>query len=121
MVLEPGCRILVVHRRLFERDRSRYFLAIVEDYEHGIMKATGYTWLPDPDTTVLFRKTDQRTKIISVTSGAVIVYELPRTIDLDKVHFSSSADARLLFTDDDKLELDITEVEHLAQARPRAR
>jgi hypothetical protein len=42
MLLEPEDKVLVVHRRLFEGDHQRFFVGIVENYEEGIAKVSGF-------------------------------------------------------------------------------
>ena len=39
MLLEPGDKILVAHRRLFERDVVRFFLGSVDAYERSRRRA----------------------------------------------------------------------------------
>ena len=47
MILNPGDKILVVHRPLFEADTARYFLGLVDAYEAGIAKVVGTSWVKD--------------------------------------------------------------------------
>ena len=66
MVLRAGDKILVVHRRLYEGDASRLFLATVEEHEHGIVRARGYSWAWNQLDASYVRKPDERVKIDSV-------------------------------------------------------
>ena len=43
MVLKPGDSVLVVHRRLFENDKARFFVGTVEVYCEGVAAVNGYT------------------------------------------------------------------------------
>jgi len=47
MILQEGDKIMVVHRRLFENDKARYFIGIVDGYENGIIKVSGHTWIKE--------------------------------------------------------------------------
>lgn len=82
MILENGTKVLVSHRRLFEGDHARYFVGIVEGYEHGIARICGHTWSRDGYQGQYRRKEDERTKIVSIASGAVMLYALPSHVDL---------------------------------------
>jgi len=98
MVVEEGNKILVAHRRLFEKDELRFFLARVDAYEAGIARATGHSYVWDKLHGGIIEKADERTKIISFSSGTLIVYLLPDEVLLDTLKFVS-AENRLSLTD----------------------
>ena len=77
MILENGQNILIVHRRLYADDPARYFIGTVEGYESGIARVTGYSWIVDPFGSWLSRKEEPRTKIVSLASGTLLIYQLP--------------------------------------------
>jgi hypothetical protein len=77
MLLKEGDKILVAHRRLFEKDEVRFFVGRVEVCESGIVKATGHSYLRDALRGQLVEKADERTKILSLSSGTLVVYQLP--------------------------------------------
>ena len=83
MILEPGFKVLIAHRRLFEGDQPRYFVGQVEGYGDGLARVIGYTWTRDPYQGLYVRKSDERTKIVPIASGTVIVYQLPATVRLE--------------------------------------
>ena len=74
MLLQPDDKLLVVHRRLFERDGSRFFVGRVDGYESGIVRLTGFTFVRDPIGGAVSRKSDPRTKLFSLSSGTLLVY-----------------------------------------------
>ena len=47
MILEEGRLVLIVYRRLFERDEARFFAGVVDGYEAGLVKVTGRSWMWD--------------------------------------------------------------------------
>jgi hypothetical protein len=47
MMIEQGEKLLIVHRRLFEKDTPRFFVGEVQAYEAGIAKVKGYTFVKD--------------------------------------------------------------------------
>ena len=108
MILEPGVRVLIAHRRLYEGDHMRFFTGVVEGYEAGIARVTGHTWLRDGYSGAFKRKDDTRTKIVSLMSGTLIVYQLPSTIDLASLRVESrNADVHLV--DRAGFRMDLTE------------
>jgi hypothetical protein len=121
MILEAGSKILVVHRRLFETDHSRFFLGIVDGYDQGVAKVRGNTWMRDPFTAEYFQKGDLRTKLVAVGSGTLLIYELPPETDLQAIRFAANKDGKLLLTDGKQLKVDLTETEHANPTRKGVR
>ena len=88
MVLEPGNHLLIVHRRLFEADHSRFFVGRVEGYDSGVARVSGYSFGRDHLNSKFIRKPDLRTKLIGIGSGTLIIYCLPNDISLEDVVFA---------------------------------
>ena len=108
MILEPGSIVLLSHRRLFESDHSRYFLGTVDGYEDGVASVTGYTWIRDAYLGHYVRKDDVRTKIVSLSSGTVIVYRLPDSVRVPAARIESQ-DTSTVLTDYAGFTMDLTE------------
>ena len=108
MLLPEGSKILVVHRRLFERDEGRFFLGTVEGYESGIVLVTGYTFVRDQLSGEMKRKADSRTKLISVTSGTMLVYKLPDDVEIAQTKFVAQ-ESELYLTDGKNLQMNLSE------------
>lgn len=109
MILQEGDKLLVVHRRLFEGDKARYFIGIVDGYEHGITKVTGYTWVREQFGGNFTRKGDLKTKIFSIASGTLIIYLLPQEVDLNALQLEHFKDGREILTDGSKFKMDLAE------------
>ena len=108
MILEPGSKVLIDHRRLFDNDSGRYFLAAVDAYDSGIARVTGHTWVRDKSFGKFQRKREEVTKLISLSSGSLIVYALPDSVDLSTTGFrQDGADLRLY--DARGFEMDLSE------------
>ena len=95
MLLESGNKILVAHRRLFEGDPTRFFVGEVLAYDAGIVKARGYSFVRDITSSKLLRKADPRTKLLSVSSGSFLVYQLPDEVDVSRGEIVWTDDALL--------------------------
>lgn len=116
MLLESGDKLLVVHRRLFERDGSRFFVGSVEAYEVGIVKLTGYTFVRDPLGGSVSRKNDARTKLFSLTSGALMFYVLPRDLEVASIRMLAE-ESSLALTAGTTFRMDLSEWAHSSYMR----
>jgi hypothetical protein len=109
MLLDVGDKVLVAHRRLFEGDESRFFVGRVDGYEAGLVKVSGWSYVHDVVSGQMVGKDEIRTKIISLSSGTLIVYQLPRHLALEGVEFGFS-DGRLRLTDGAGFSMNLSEV-----------
>ncbi|MDA1162965.1 MAG: hypothetical protein O3B13_07675 [Planctomycetota bacterium] len=110
-LLEPGARVLVVHRRLFERDDNRLFVGEVEAMNDGVFRTTGYTFVRDTLGGTIRRKSDPRTKLLSLTSGTLIVYVLPAELDLSRVEIQCE-ETEVWLTDGNDFSMNLSEWTH---------
>ena len=113
MILEQGDKVMIVHRRLYQEDCSRYFVGVVDGYADGIAKVTGHTWLRDNDAGRFIVKKDPRTKIFSLQSGTLIVYQLPGDVDMAKLSFVEDDQLNCSLNDGKDLSIDVTETVHV--------
>ena len=114
MLLNEGDKILVSHRRLFEKDSVRFFIGRVEAYEAGLVKATGHSYVRDPLWGQVIEKAEQRTKLLSLSSGTLIVYQLPKALNLDALKFVAT-ESRVCLTDGKDFTMNLTEATHEGQ------
>jgi hypothetical protein len=111
MLLKSGDKILVAHRRLFEKDVVRFFVGRVEAYEAGMIKATGQSYVRDMMGGQVIGKEETRTKILSLSSGTLMVYQIPDRVELAAITFIA-ADLQLTLTDGKGFTMNLTEVTH---------
>ena len=111
-MLERGEKLLIVHRRLFEKDTPRFFVGEVQVYENGVAKVEGYTFAKDFFTGSIKRKADLRTKIISVVAGNLIIYQLPVAVLLETLGFSFEEHGGLVLMDERGFVMDVSESVH---------
>lgn len=109
MVLAQGDKVLVAHRRLFADDHIRFFAGEVVEYENGMARVTGRTWLNDRYKGTFQNKADIRTTLISISSGTLIVYQLDRNVDVSELELKVEQDGSVVLTDDNNLSIDLTE------------
>ncbi len=111
-MLDQGEKVFIVHRRLFEKDTPRFFIGEVQVYENGMAKVKGYTFAKDLFTGNIKRKPEYRTKIISLVSGNLIVYQLPVTVLMDSLEFTFEEHGGLVLRDEGGFVMDISESVH---------
>ena len=109
MLLQQGDKIFVAHRRLFPQDQPRFFAGTVEDYELGVAKVRGHSWVREPVKGEMHCKTDPRTKLIALASGTCLIYQLPAELDLDDLRIHQAPAHALLLTDGGTFRMDITD------------
>ena len=109
MILAPGEKVLISHRRLFESDQPRFFVGVVDSYEDGMVKVTGYSWSREPIRGEMVRKSDRRTKIVSVLSGMVMVYELNAALELEDLRLESTGQHEVFLTNGSDFKMNLTD------------
>ena len=114
-MLTPGDKLFIAHRRLFDGDEPRFFAGRVVAYEAGLAKVAGHAWVRERIRGEFGRKADERVKIVPLTSGAVIVYQLPDSVDLAKLRLETHKTHFLLT--DGRFSMDLTDrVQHLGRS-----
>jgi hypothetical protein len=107
-MLNTGDILLVCYRRLFANDENRFFLGKVDAYDAGIVKLSGHSFLRDAVSGHMAEKSGLVSKIFSISSGSLIVYQLPATLQLDQLRFEQHM-LKLSLVDDNGYSLDLTE------------
>ena len=108
MLIDKGDLLLVAHRRLYPGDAERFFLGKVEEYEQGLARVSGYTWIHDAHHGQLTRKEDRRCKVLSISSGTLIVYVLPKGLELEQLEIEHLK-SRMFLSDRRNFIMDISD------------
>lgn len=114
-MLKQGDKLMIAHRRLFQGDSARYFIGQVDAFEGGLAKVTGHSYVRDLISGRMLEKTEVRTKILSFSSGTLIVYQLPDSTSLETITFTWS-ESRLTVSDGQGFEMNLGEVTHSGKA-----
>lgn len=109
MILRPGEKIHVIHRRFFEKEARRHFIGTVDQYEMGVARVTGYVYTVDRAQFKFVKRPEKRTRIISLSSGDLLVNIIPDNVDLEIVTYKQEKKA-LRVTDGKSWHLDLSEV-----------
>ena len=88
-LIKTGAKLVVSHRRMYPTDGARYFLGTAVAYDCGVVKIVGRTFVRDMGSGQIVAKSDRRTKIVSLSSGMLFVYELPDSVDVEELRFEA--------------------------------
>ena len=108
MLLNTGEKIFVAHRRLFEKDSTRFFVGVVDGYEAGVIRTTGHSYVRDNISGAMLEKADERTKLFSIASGTLLCYVLPGDVELSSLRFVER-DGRLMLLDGKELAINLAD------------
>lgn len=109
MILKPGEKVHVIHRRYFEKEARRHFVGTVDAYEGGVARVTGYVYTVDRAKYVFIRRPEKRTRLISLVSGDTLVNVLPDSVNLEKIVYMQEKKA-VRVTDGSEWFIDLSEV-----------
>ena len=107
-LLSEGQKLMIAHRRLFPSDDARFFVGAVVAYSAGVVKVRGRTFVRDMSSGRINPKKDERTKIVSLASGTMLVYQLPDSVDLESFAFRVNEN-RVSAVDGSGLEMNLDE------------
>jgi len=110
-MLKTGSPVLIVHRRLFEGDHSRYFVGKVLERDGAIVSVEGQTWIQDRFDGKFSRKDDLRTKILGLATDGLIIYALPERTNPQELKLDHS-EGRLVLRDSGTFKMDLSELFH---------
>lgn len=108
MIIDTGTKLFIVHRRLFERDQSRFFVGQVEAYQDGLARVRGYSFARTLGDGNICRKNEVHTKLIPLASGTLIMYVLPNEVAVDQIRVEGSR-GLLTLTDGQAFSMNMSE------------
>jgi len=109
MILAAGDKVHVIHRQLFAGDTQRHFVGTVVGCNGDLARISGYLFAKDPKNNE-FGKHDSslRTRIISLTSGMLIINVLPPDVDIEKITYVHRGAQHIVVTDGSDWHLDLS-------------
>jgi hypothetical protein len=106
--IRDGDHILVIDRKLFHDDNTRFFVGVVEEYDDRVIRLRGFPFHLSPyEVTGVERHGEQRIRVLSM-SGDILLYMLPRETDLEKMQLRRSPKS-LQMTDGGAVTVDLSE------------
>lgn len=108
MILKPGEKVHIIHRRNYEKDNHRHFIGVVDSFELGIARITGHVYTVDTVKFTFVKRPEVRTRLVSVVSGDVLVNIIPSHVELEKITYKQERKA-VRVTDGSDWHLDLSE------------
>ncbi|MGH7933932.1 MAG: hypothetical protein ACREQN_12315 [Candidatus Binataceae bacterium] len=106
--IRDGDRVLIIDRKLFKDDNTRFFVGVVEEYDETTVRVRGYPFHLSPyEVSGSERHGEERVRIISLSAGDLI-YMLSRELDVAKLQLRRSPKS-LMLTDGEALSVDLSE------------
>jgi len=106
--IRDGDNILIIDRKLFHDDNTRFFVGVVEEYDDGVVRLRGFPFHLSPyEVTGIERHGEERVRVVGVY-GDVLLYMLPRETELEKMQLRRSPKS-LQLTDAGAVTIDLSE------------
>lgn len=106
--IRDGDNILVIDRKLFHDDNTRFFVGTVEEYDDTVVRVRGFPFHLSPyEVTGVERHGEERVRVIGM-SGDVMMYLLPREANVPKMQLRRSPKS-LQMTDGEAVTVDLSE------------
>lgn len=99
MLLAEKEKVLVIFRRLFERDIRQHFVGTVEAVTPITLRAHGFTFIFDVDNGKFIRKPNPSTRLIPLGQSHVLISVLPTTVDPKRIIYQTDTQNQLIITD----------------------
>ncbi len=109
MIFEPGEKIHVIIRRLFEMDVRRHFIGEIVGASESVVKVKGYVIVLNSATNQYELNTDTRVRIVSLIDARNIINVIPRDAKIEDAKYVLTNEKRLVVTDGETFTLDINE------------
>ena len=108
MMVEPGEKLFIVTRRLFEGDLRRHFVGEVKAATDSTVRLEGYTFVFDGGIGKFVRG-EHRGRIFGLGDSGLIIIIIPKDANLDKVSHRFSEKGGKVLSDGKTFELDVSE------------
>jgi len=107
LLLQPGEKVFIVDRRLFEEDIPRHFVGEVEMSSPVGFRAKGYPYYHNSMLGNFVRKNNPRTRVFTFDNN-LIINVLPDNCDIEKIEHIL-ADSGTILTDSRSFKMDVSE------------
>jgi len=109
MIFEPGEKIHVIIRRLFETDLRRHFIGEIVGVSESVVKVKGCVIVLNSVTNQYELKPDTRVRVVSLIDARNIINVIPSEANIEDTQYVLTHEKRLVVTDGESFTLDINE------------
>ena len=98
-MLREGEKVLVITRRLFEKDLRRHFIGEVQEVSDEVVRVRGYAFVFDEPSSDFVRREDLRTRVFSLIDAGYIINVLPAEVIPEEMRYEVDERNRRKITD----------------------
>ena len=114
MIIQPGEKIHVIFRQLFEGDFKRHFIGAVEQCENNLVRAAGFLFAEETKVGhigIFVRQEGVRVRIIPLDCESLIVNILPKAVNVETIAYKYNvANGLVRVTDGSDWHLDLSHI-----------
>jgi len=108
MVLQKANIVHVITRRGFKDDIARHFVGQVLECHGSVARIQGFSFVLDNMSRKFMRRKRERTRLVSLVDGGIIVTVLSNDTRLEEVRYQD-VEGHLMLVDGGDLKLDFSE------------
>jgi hypothetical protein len=108
-IVEPGEKIHIITRRLFDEDIRRHFAGLIEKVSSTVIQVRGYAYVYDEWANQFKILSDERVRLFSLTDAGLIINILPRDVEVADLKYTLTADGQRILSDGKDFSLDVSE------------
>ena len=109
MVLSKGEKVLIIIRRLFEKDLRRHFIGEILEVSAELIRVSGYSFIFDENDKGFKRRGKLQINIFSLVDAGVEVIVLPEDVILDEIWYDINAKGHRIITDRKSFHMRVSE------------
>jgi hypothetical protein len=106
-VIAVGENVIIITKRTFADDVRRHFIGTVTACAGSLVRVEGHEWIAN-NVGGYERRSDGRTRVISLSYGGEVVLIVPPAVDLARLTYRIVT-GRLIITDDADFSLEVSE------------
>jgi hypothetical protein len=106
-VIAVGEKVIIITKRTFADDVRRHFIGTVTACAGSLARVEGHEWIAN-NVGGYERRSDGRTRVISLSYGGEVVLIVPPAVDLARLAYRIVT-GRLIITDDAEFSLEVSE------------
>lgn len=108
-MLSPGEKVLVITRRLFEKDLRRHFVGQITHASSTIMRVEGFALVFDDAIQDFIRINEVRTRIFPLLDSGLIIIFIPGEVDLSKLNYQTGLEHKRYLSDKKGFSMNVSE------------
>lgn len=109
MVLSKGEKLLIIRRRLFEKDMRRHFVGEIEEVSAELIRIKGYGFVFDETVNDFKRRSKLQINIFSLVDAGNSIIVLPEEVDIETIRYSVNEKGQRIITDGKSYNLQVSE------------